>query len=152
MPISRKLVPGLVAGLLLAGCTAFRPDYVDCPDVKLREGSDYVTRQGEIQGDRITMRILKVAHRCIEASDGFEMQIGFNVDIERETDEVLLAERVPLDVTFAFLDANDNVVSRIVHTEVIEMPGLRTYVPRSPVVEMDVPSGTRVVFGLGRAE
>ena len=152
MPLSLKLISGLAVGLLLTGCTAFEPNYVDCPDTKLREGSDYVTRLGEIQGDRITMRILKVAWRCIGSGENLEMQIGFNVDVVRETDDTLSAERVPLDVTFAFLDTNDNVVSRIVHTEIIEMPGLRTYVPRTPVVEFDVPAGTRVVFGLGRAE
>ena len=152
MPTSPKLISGLAAGLLLAGCTAFEPTYVDCPDTKLREGSDYVTRLGEIQGDRITMRVMSVAWRCIESDGGLEMQIGFIVDIVRETEEVLAAERVPLDATFAMLDANDNVVSRTVHTETIEMPGLRTHVSRAPVVEFDVPPGARVVFGLGRAE
>ena len=147
-----RLFAGLAAATMLSGCSTLKPDPVDCPNLSVLENTEKVALLGANQGDLVALRVWRVASQCVEGGNGTRMQVGLALVLERETDQPQEVERVPFDVTFAFLDANGEVVSRHVHSDDLYMQafGLRT----NPVVtiEMDVPDNTRVVFGLGKAE
>lgn len=148
----QRLSSGFAAAVLLAGCTMFRSEYVDCPSVKLREGTERVVLVGAELGDLVAMRIRNVAARCKGARNGTRMQVGFALILERESDRPQEAETVPFDATFAFLDANGGVVSRFVHSEEILMESFQLATDPVVTMEMQVPKGATVVFGLGKAE
>ena len=147
-----RLAAGLAAFLLLAGCSTFRPEYVDCPSIKLREGTERVVLLGADRGDLVSMRIRETAARCTRGRSGTEMRVGLALRLDRETGQPEFAERVRFDATFAFLDSGDQVVSRYVYSDDIHMQAFRLTTRPIVTIEFDVPEGTRVVFGIGRAE
>jgi hypothetical protein len=60
-------------------------------------------------------------------------------------------ERVKIDATFAFVDANDQVVGREVVGDSAIIGGFKEKSRPDFSFSFDVPEGTRVVLGLGRA-
>ena len=152
MPAFSRLFAGFAAATLLAGCGSFRPDTVECPNLRVLENTERVSILGAEQGDLVSLRVWRVASQCIQGRGGLEMQVGLALAVERETSQPQGVERVPFDVTFAFLDANGAVVSRYVHSELVAMQGFRLRTNPVVTVEMTVPDNTRVVFGLGKAE
>ena len=152
MPDFPRLLAGLAAAALLAGCATFKPDTVDCPNLSVREGTERVTMLGTDGIALVSLRVWRAAAQCVPGRDGVEMQVGLALVVERATDQPQEVERVPFDVTFAFLDAGGEVVSRHVHSDNIYMQGFRLRTTPIVTIDLDVPDGTRVVFGLGKAE
>ena len=152
MPALPRLLAGLATAALLAGCSSLKPDTVDCPELSVRLGSDKVAVLGDDQISLVSVRVWRAAAQCIPGRNGRKMQVGLALVVERQTDQPEDTERIPFDVTFAFLDAGGGVVSRHVHSDDIYMQAFRMRTTPVVTVEMDVPDNTRVVFGLGKAE
>lgn len=153
MPISPRLFSGLaLAAVLLSGCTTFKKEEIACPSIKVREGTESAAITGADQGDQVSLRIRKVETSCVAGGKGTEMRAGFSLMLERKTERPQLAERIPFDITFAFLGPNDEVVSRYVYSDDVHMRGSRLTTRPTVNIKLDVPDNTRVVFGLGRAQ
>lgn len=138
--------------MLLAGCSAFEPDYIACPSISVRDGADQAVLVGADYGQPVAMRVNGVGTTCLDDGDTIAMLVELGMLLKRDTDDLNTEERVPLDVTFAFLDANDRVVSRHIHSQDGFISSF--FLKARPVypIELDVPKGTRVVMGLGKAE
>lgn len=142
----------ILAALLLAGCGSLGPEEVSCPGLKVLEGAERVSITGADLGDRIDFRVREVATRCTAGPNGPEMEVALGLILNRETSQPRQAERVPFDVTFAFLDGGDEVVSRHVFSDAVHMAAFRLSTRPVVNIKFTVPPSTRVVFGLGRAE
>lgn len=136
---------------LLAGCSSIGKDQVACPELKAMKGFEYVTSTGATLGQDVTIRVNGVDTACYDAEDGHRMDIDLGLMIKRPDDDIQKIEQVDVDVTFAFLNDQGEVIGReIISDEVF----IGSYSSKSrPVLSfgIDVPAGSRVVFGLGRA-
>lgn len=142
-----------IAGLSILGltaCSSFEPEYVACPDVKALAGAENVILTGTKSGQKVTARFDGVSPKCVATPDGYQMDLGFALIIRRDLSVHAKVEEVPIDLTIAYIDKNDEVVDRSVESFTGFLPTSMS--GSRPVfnVRDDVPAGTRVVLALGR--
>jgi len=140
----------LVAGLM-AGCAAFQPDVVACPDIAVAKGAEKVVMIGADLQHPVTMRFNGVSAECTPRRDGVAMKVDLGLMLKRAPENWNKTERVPFDVTLAFVDDKDEVVSRYVFSEEAFIADQSVKSRPTFVFRTHVPAGTRVVMGLGRA-
>lgn len=146
-----KLMPATFAALLLSSCSTFEPDYVACPDISVSEKAERVYVEGIKLGQIAQVRFNGANARCVATSTGFDMEMELGFLLKRDISDSSLSEEVPLDITFAYVDDNDQVVSRYVRSASVFFPD---YLDKSrPIISIntEVPAGTRIVMGLGKA-
>lgn len=149
-PIKRLALPAAALSLL-AGCTAFEPETVPCPEIKVIKGYENVRVTGETLGQDVTMRVNGVDAFCTDIEAGRRMNVDLGLMIKRPGDDLSKIEKVNVDVTFAYIDANGDIVSRQIFSD---EAFITSFTAKSrPIMRMklDVPDETRVVFGLGKA-
>jgi hypothetical protein len=146
----RSILPAAACALLIAGCSAFEPEYTACPPIKAVEGAERVSTIGATLGQPITMRINGVTARCVATSDGFDMDIELGLFARRDMSTSTNIEEIAIDATFAFLDSNDQVVERKVVSETAYFRNSQGTSRPKLDISIDVPSGTRVIMGLGK--
>ena len=146
----RMMFPVLGLGLL-AGCSAFEPDQVACPNIKALEDYEYVMTKGDTLGQDVTIRVNGVDTACYETEEGHRMEIGLGLMLKRPADDIQKIEKVGVDVTFAFLDSNDDVVGREIRFDDVFIGSFKNKSRPVLLFDIDIPADTRVVFGLGRA-
>ncbi|XDZ65075.1 hypothetical protein AB8880_09075 [Alphaproteobacteria bacterium LSUCC0684] len=140
----------LVAGLM-AGCSAFQPEIVACPDIAVAGGAEKVVTIGADLQHPVTIRFNGVSAECTPRRDGYAMKVDLGLMLKRAPENWNKTERVPFDVTLAFVDDKDEVVSRYVFSEEAFIADRSVKSRPTFVFRTNVPSGTRVVMGLGRA-
>lgn len=143
-------VIGGVSILGLTACTSFEPDYIACPEVKALAGAENVTLTGKNTGQEITARFDGVSAKCIATPNGYDMDLGFALILRRDLSVYAKVEEVPIDITIAYVDKNDEVVARTARSFTGFLPTSKS--GSRPVFNLsdDIPQGTRVVLALGR--
>ncbi len=143
------------AGLLtatLTACGTFEPDYVACPEISVSKSAERAYVEGITLGQVAQVRFNGMSAQCIATSDGHDLEIDLGFLMKRDISESSLSEEVPLDVTFAFVDANDQVVSRSVYSFSAFFPDYKNKSRPIFGLKSEIPAGTRVVMGLGKAK
>ncbi|MGC6484784.1 MAG: hypothetical protein ACON4P_03845 [Candidatus Puniceispirillales bacterium] len=148
--MKKMLIPVIGAGML-ASCSTFEPDYVECPSVSARDGYDNVALTGADHGQEVTMRLNGVGTRCYAIEGGHRMEVELGLFIRRLDEKITVNERVKVDLTLVYLDADDQVVGRDIYEDEAYIGTLKTKSRPVFPFSVDVPEGTRVVIGLGRA-
>ena len=110
-PIKSLALAGSCA-LPAGGCTAFEPETVPCPEIKVIKGYENVRVTGETLGQDVTMRVNGVDAFCTDIEAGRRMNVDLGLMIKRPGDDRSKIEKVNVDVTFAYIDANGDIVSR----------------------------------------
>ena len=134
----------------LAACSSFEPDYIACPEVKALAGAENVSLVATNTGQPVTARFDGVNAQCLATENGYAMDLSFALIIRRDLNVNPKVEEVPIDLTIAYVDANDQVVARTERSFTgyfpFGMSGSR------PVFSVDdnVPAATRIVLALGR--
>ena len=147
-----RLFCGLTVGCVLSACSTFEPEYIACPDIRVKEGAEKAVMIGADYGHYVTMRVNGVDGTCTEG-DGFtDMKVELGLLFKREGENLAKAERVPLDVTFAFLNDQDELQSRYVYSYDLFIPNYQAESYPVAIINIEVPDNTRVIFGLGKAE
>jgi len=142
-----------VAGLALMGlsaCSSFEPEYTACPDVKAVAGAENIITSSPATGHAITIRFDDVLAQCVPSDGGYKMKLDFAVIMRRDLSVYGKVEEVPFDLTLAFVDADGQVVGRSEHNFTGFIPGLVAASRPMFSLKDQIPSGTRVVMGLGR--
>jgi len=147
--ISRFTVAGL-ALLGLSACSTFEPEYTACPDVKAVEGAENIVMASPATGHAITVRFDDVLAKCVARGDGYDLKLDFAMVMRRDLSLYGKVEEVPFDLTLAFIDADDQVVARSEHRFTGYIPGMIAASRPLFSLKDEIPSGTRVVMGLGR--
>lgn len=149
--IAPKLLAASALSLMLTACSAFEPDYVECPDISVSDKADRAYIEGITLGQIALARFNGASSRCVVTDTGYDMQMELGLLLKRDISVSSLSEEVPVDITFAFVDKDGNVVSRHVHSSNVFFPD---YLDKSrPLlgIRAEIPAGTRVVMGLGKA-
>ena len=157
LPISlaslmRRMVVPLLGLGLLGGCSFFAAEEVACPELKARKDYENVLTVGTALGQELAVRVDGVGTACYATDEGHRMDIALGLLITRPADEVSAIENVDIDVTFAFVDGAGNVVAREILSEETFIHRFDARSRSVMLMRIDVPAGSRVVFGLGRAE
>ena len=143
-------VIGGVSILGLTACASLEPDYIACPEVKALAGAENVMLSGKITGQQVTARFDGVSAKCIATPNGYDMDLGIALILRRDLNVYAKVEEVPIDLTIAYIDKNDEVVARSVRSFTGYLPTISS--GSRPVFSIDdnIPAGTRVVLALGR--
>ena len=143
-------VVGGISILGLTGCTSFEPDYIACPEVKALAGAENVMLTGTNTGQQVTARFDGVSSACVATPNGYDMELAVALILRRDLNVYAKVEEVPVDLTIAYVDKNDEVVARSVRSFTGYLPS--TSSGTRPVFNIDdeIPAGTRVVLALGR--
>ena len=149
-PIKSLALPAVALGLL-AGCTAFEPETVACPDIKVIKGYENVAVTGATLGQDVTMRVNGVDAVCSAIEAGQRMNVDLGLMIKRPGDDLSKIEMVNVDVTFAYIDANGDVIGRQIYSDEAFITSFTAKSRPIMRIKLDVPDDTRVVFGLGKA-
>ena len=149
--MTSKLVPVTFAALLLSSCSTFEPDYVACPDISVSEKAERVYVEGIKLGQIAQVRFNGVNARCVATSTGYDMEMELGFLLKRDISDSSLSEEVPLDLTFAYVGENDQVMSRYVHSTSVFFSDYRDKSRPIILINTEIPAGTRVVMGLGKA-
>ena len=148
--LSKFIVGGLLATTLTA-CSTFEPEKVACPDISVSQGAERAYIEGVKLGQLAYVRVNGAWSECVATSTGFDMELQLGLLMKRDISDSSLSEEVPIDITFAFVDGNDNVVSRYVHSDTVFFPDYLDKSRPTLIITKDIPAGTRIVFGLGKA-
>jgi hypothetical protein len=140
----------LMAGLV-AGCSAFEPEVVPCPEISAAQGAERVVTIGANLQHEVSIRFNGVAAVCTPRNDGFAIKMEVGLMLKRDEKDWNKTERVPFDITLAFVDSKNEVVSRYVYSDEAFIGDLDIKSRPTFIVRTNIPSGTRVVMGLGRA-
>ena len=143
-------VIGGISILGLTACTSFEPDYIACPEVKALAGAENVMLRGKNTGQQVSARFDGVSAKCIATPNGYDMDLGIALIIRRDLEVYAKVEEVPIDLTIAYVDKNDEVVARSVRTFTGYLPSTRSGTRSVFNIDDDIPAGTRVVLALGR--
>ena len=143
-------VIGGVSILGLTACSSLEPDYIACPEVKALAGAENVMLSGKITGQQVTARFDGVSAKCIATPNGYDMDLGIALIIRRDLSVYAKDEEVPIDLTIAYVDKNDEVVARSVRSFTGYLPFTRSGSRPMFNIDDDIPAGTRVVLALGR--
>ena len=143
-------VVGGISILGLTACTSLEPDYIACPEVKALAGAENVILTGKNTGQQITARFDGVSAKCLATPNGYDMDLGIALVLRRDLNVYAKVEEVPIDLTIAYIDKNDEVVARSVRSFTGYLPTISS--GSRPVFSIDdnIPAGTRVVLALGR--
>ena len=143
-------VIGGVSILGLTACSSLEPDYIACPEVKALAGAENVILTGKNTGQQITARFDGVSAKCLATPNGYDMDLGIALILRRDLNVYAKVEEVPIDLTIAYIDKNDEVVARSVRSFTGYLPTISS--GSRPVFSIDdnIPAGTRVVLALGR--
>jgi|SaaInl3SG_22_DNA_1037383.scaffolds.fasta_scaffold04871_7 hypothetical protein len=150
---SRMTKPLLAAGIMagLIGCSAFEPEYGQCPPISAAKGAEESYIIGSKLGQLVKLRFNGIAGQCV-ARDGYtDTRIFMRLLLRRDMTTGSNIERTEFYVTAAIIDENDSVVSRATFAEEgnfkdgmdISQPDIK--------YRVDVPDGHRVVLAIGRA-
>lgn len=150
---SRMTKPLLAAGIMagLIGCSAFEPEYGQCPPISAAKGAEESYIIGSKLGQLVKLRFNGIAGQCV-ARDGYtDTRIFMRLLLRRDMTTGSNIERTEFYVTAAIIDENDSVVSRETFAEEgnfkdgmdISQPDIK--------YRVDVPNGHRVVLAIGRA-
>ena len=143
-------VIGGVSILGLTACTSFEPDYIACPEVKALAGAENVILTGKNTGQQVSARFDGVSAKCLATSTGYDMELGIALILRRDLDVNAKVEEVPIDLTIAYIDKNDEVVARSVRSFTGYLPTISSGSRPVFSIDDDIPAGTRVVLALGR--
>ena len=143
-------VIGGISILGLTACTSFEPDYIACPEVKALAGAENVMLTGKNTGQQVSARFDGVSAKCIATPNGYDMDLGIALIIRRDLEVYAKVEEVPIDLTIAYVDKNDEVVARSVRTFTGYLPSTRSGTRSVFNIDDDIPADTRVVLALGR--
>ena len=146
-----KIIAGGLLATALTACSTFEPKKVACPDVRVSQGAERAYIEGTRRGQLAYVRVNGAWTECSATKDGFNMELQLGFLMKRDISESSLAEEIPLDITFAFLDSNDNVVSRFIHSDSLFFPDYTDKSKPVLIINKKIPAGMRVVFGLGKA-
>lgn len=139
-----------VAATMLAGCSAFEPDYVACPSIKAVDGTGRVEVTGDPSGAPIQLRLNGVRGLCTVNSDGFDLVLQVGLFARRDLTANVKTDEYNIDITMAFLDSNDQVVGRHIHSASGFFAELEEKSRPTLKISTDIPAGTRVILGLGK--
>ena len=147
-----KIAAASLLSATISACGTFTPEYVACPDISVSGDADRVYVEGVTLGQVAQVRFNGISTQCVATSGGHDAEIDVGFLMKRDISESSLSEEVPLDVTFAFVDAADQVISRKVYSFSAFFP---SYDAKSrPIfgINTEIPAGTRLVMGLGKAK
>ena len=149
-PIKSLALPAAALSLL-AGCMAFEPETVPCPEIKVIKGYENVRVTGETLGQDVTMRVNGVDAFCTDIEAGRRMNVDLGLMIKRpamifpRSKRSMLMSPLPISMPMVISSAGRSLAMK---------PSSRALRRKSrPIMRMklDVPDETRVVFGLGKA-
>lgn len=151
MPVSLNLKPFIATAMLttiLASCSAFEPEYSDCPSIKAVLGADDINTRGILHKQDVTARINGHTARCVATNDGVEMELELGLMLKRDFAQGFKVEEVPIDVALAFVDENDQPVGRITSRQTAFFPDYKDKSRPIFSINIDVPANTRVLIGI----
>ena len=155
MPVSLNLKPFIATAMLttamttvLASCSAFEPEYTDCPSIKAVLGADEINTRGILHQQDVTARINGHTARCVPTEDGVEMELELGLMLKRDFATGFKVEQVPIDVALAFVDKNDEPVGRIISRQTAFFPDYKDKSRPIFFINLDVPANTRVLIGI----
>ncbi len=140
----------LIVPIVLTGCSAFEPNYTECPSIKAAVGGEEVATTGTNFGQNVIVRINGYAARCVATANGHSLKLDLGLLLRRDFDAGLAAERVPINVTLAFIDQDNNIVGRHLHQNNAAFADYNDKSRPNVIINTEIPSGTRVVLGLGK--
>ena len=146
-----KFIAGGALVAALSGCSTFEPEKVACPSISISKGAERAYIEGVKLGQLAYVRVNGAWSECAPTQSGFDMELQLGLLLKRDISDSSLSEEVPIDITFAFVDSNDNVVSRYVHSDTVFFPDYQDKSRPTLIIEKEIPAGTRIVFGLGKA-
>lgn len=146
-----RIMMGVLVSTGITACSLWPWEQVDCPPVSVAEDATRAHIEGIRYGQLAYIRVNGVWPECKETQDGYDMEIQVGFLMQRDLSESATTEEVPLDITFAFVDENDAVVSRTVHSDRVFFGQFNDRSNPVLIINLDVPAGTRVVFGIGKA-
>lgn len=147
---AKRLFPLGAAMTMLASCSSFEPDYVACPSVKALAGAENVISAGADTGNRVTVRFDGVNPQCVATPSGYDMTLNFALVLKRDESLIGNAERVPVDITLAYLDKDDQIISRSVKQVTGYISDFTSATRPVFSIEDEIPTGARVVIGIGK--
>ena len=156
MPVSLNFKPFIATAMLtaamttaLASCSAFKPDYIDCPSIKAVAGADDINTRGILIKQDVTARINGHSARCVGTNDGgVAMELELGLMLKRDFASGFKVEEVPIDVALAFLDKDDQPVGRITERRNAFFPDYSDKSRPTFIMNFDVPANTRVLIGI----
>jgi hypothetical protein len=146
-----KIVAAGILAATLTSCGTFNPDYVTCPDIRISDQADRGFVEGTTLGQAVYIRVISADTKCVTTKEGHDLDIELGFQMRRDISDNALPEEIMIDVTFAFLDANDNVVSRYIYSDDVEFRENRDTGRPILVFSVEIPADTRVVMGIGKA-
>ncbi|MBL6781887.1 MAG: hypothetical protein ISQ21_02520 [Alphaproteobacteria bacterium] len=152
-PLIKRLSRPLLAMSLftgIIGCTAFEPEYGECPPILAAEGAEEQYLYGTKLGQLIKVRFNGIVGQCVPRDGYTDMRLFINLLLRRDMTTGSNIERTEIHITAAIIDADDNVVSREVFTDDGSFrDGMDISMPEWKE-RLDVPYGHKVVLALGR--
>jgi hypothetical protein len=150
---SRMTKPLLAAGIMagLIGCSAFEPEYGQCPPISAAKGAEESFVIGSKLGQLVKLRFNGIASQCVVRDGYTDTQIFMNVLLRRDMTTGSNIELTEFYVTAAIIDENDNVVSREIFADKGNFKDGMDISQPDINYRLDVPDGHRVVLALGRA-
>jgi len=153
LKLASLLSPAVTLGVAfsLVGCSAFEPEYSECPSIQAAVGGEQTFARGQNLGQIASIRFNGINGQCVQKSGYTDTDITVHVLLERDMRSGANIETVEVHLTAAIIDPDDQVTTRKVLTQDMSFSsGLDRSFP-SFDFNLDVPDGHRVLLGLGRA-
>jgi hypothetical protein len=146
-----KIVAAGILAATVASCNPLKRDYVACPDIRISDQAEGGFLEGANLGQVVHIRVISADIKCVATDEGHDLDIELGFLMRRDISDNGLPEEIIIDVTFAYLDADDNVVSRYVYSDDVAFRENRDTGRPILVFSVDIPADTRVVMGIGKA-
>ena len=104
---------------------------------------------GKNTGQQVSARFDGVSAKCIATPDGYDMDLGIALIIKRDLEAYAKVEEVPIDLTIAYVDKNDEVVARSVRTFHRLFASGRSGTRSVFNIDDDIPAGTELFWHWG---
>ena len=145
--------PLLAAGIMavIIGCSAFEPEYGECPPIFAAKGAEESYLVGSKLGQIIKIRFNGISGQCV-ARDGYtDARLYINVLMRRDLTTGSNIEQAEFYITAAIIDETETVVSRETFLEEANFRDSMDTSQPDIIKRLDIPDGHRVVLALGRA-
>ena len=145
----KTVLPTMLLGTILAGCSTFQPDYYDCKSsvTSYAEGARS-SLLSEVTNQNVEVRFNGVSARCYDSGDKVNVELGIGLKVLRDIAAGGDVAPVTVPLVAAIVDNTDNVTDT--QGFVYNMQFIQNVDVIYPLVrrDMTMPIGGRIILSL----